>query len=74
MRKHIYAPLAWEEVEDLHAGDSVLLSGTIYTGRDAAHKRLCNLIETGEEFLECTCKSDLRRNDGLICPSREVFA
>lgn len=50
MRKHIYAPLAREEVENLHAGDSVLLSGTIYTGRDAAHKRLCNLIETGEEL------------------------
>ncbi len=34
--------------ESLHAGDSILLSGTVYTARDAAHKRLLSLIESGE--------------------------
>lgn len=44
MMKVIHAPLLPEETTRLRAGDSVLLSGTIYTGRDAAHKRLCALI------------------------------
>ena len=48
MSKRIHAPLLAQELETLRAGDSVLLSGTIYTGRDAAHKRLCALVEKGE--------------------------
>ena len=44
----IEAPLTREEARKLHAGDSVLISGTIYTARDAAHKRLCAMIERGE--------------------------
>ena len=40
-------PLSDEEVEDLRAGDRVLISGVIYTGRDAAHKRLVDLIQSG---------------------------
>ena len=50
MTKTIHVPLDLEEVRSLRAGDSVLLSGTIYTGRDAAHKRLCALIEAGKEL------------------------
>lgn len=41
-------PLSEEMVADLKAGDRVLLSGTIYTGRDAAHKRLVDLLAKGE--------------------------
>ncbi len=41
-------PLSDEEVEGLRAGDRVLISGVIYTGRDAAHKRLIDLIQSGE--------------------------
>ena len=48
MAKVIHAPLQAQELETLRAGDSVLLSGTIYTGRDAAHKRLCAQMEKGE--------------------------
>lgn len=40
-------PLAARDVEALHAGDRVLLSGTIYTARDAAHARLIALLEQG---------------------------
>lgn len=48
MRKVIHAPLLEQEICSLSAGDSVLLSGTIYTGRDAAHKRLCELVNAGK--------------------------
>ena len=41
-------PLTREKVRELHAGDEVLLSGVIYTGRDAAHKRLCALLDEGK--------------------------
>ena len=41
-------PLNDEDVEGLQAGDRVLISGTIYTGRDAAHKRLTDLLKSGE--------------------------
>lgn len=40
MRVKITAPLTKEKVKTLHAGDVVSLSGYIYTGRDAAHKRM----------------------------------
>lgn len=50
MNKVIHAPLLQDEIENLRAGDSVLLSGTIYTGRDAAHKRLCAMLDAGEQL------------------------
>ena len=43
-------PLSDEDVTKLKAGDIVYLSGTIYTARDAAHKRLVDLILNGEEL------------------------
>lgn len=48
MIKHIHAPLAKENACSLRAGDSVYLSGTIYTARDAAHKRLIDLVNNGK--------------------------
>ena len=50
MAKRIQLPITDEDIKDLKAGDSVLLTGTIITGRDAAHKRLFELIEKGEEL------------------------
>ena len=44
------APLTDEDVAKLQAGDVVRLSGTIYTARDAAHKRLCDMLANGEEL------------------------
>ncbi|MGQ9636601.1 MAG: Fe-S-containing hydro-lyase [Thermodesulfobacteriota bacterium] len=41
-------PLKDEDVERLNIGDRVLLSGILYTGRDAAHKRLFDLIQEGK--------------------------
>lgn len=46
----ITTPLTAETLEKLSAGDKVLLSGTIYTARDAAHGRLMELIEKKEEL------------------------
>lgn len=48
--KKITLPLKDEDIKDLKAGDSVLLSGTMITGRDAAHKRFFELIEKGEKL------------------------
>ena len=50
MTKKINLPITDEDIKNLNAGDSVLLTGTIITGRDAAHKRLFELIEKGEEL------------------------
>ena len=44
------APLAKEDIQSLHAGDRVLLSGVIYTARDAAHARLCSALDAGEDL------------------------
>ncbi len=49
-RRRITLPLADGVINDLRAGDSVLLSGVIYTARDAAHKRLSEALELGEEL------------------------
>ncbi len=44
MIKNIHLPLTPEKADDLKCGDSVLLSGVIYTARDAAHQKLYDLI------------------------------
>jgi fumarate hydratase subunit beta len=43
-------PLSDEDVEKLKIGDRILLNGVIYTGRDAAHKRLSDLLTEGKEL------------------------
>jgi fumarate hydratase subunit beta len=43
-------PLSTQDVEKLNIGDKVLLSGVLYTGRDAAHKRLFDLITDEKEL------------------------
>ncbi len=48
--KRITLPLTEEIAKSLHAGDNVLLTGTIYTSRDAGHKRMCEALARGEEI------------------------
>ena len=48
--KHLTAPLSEADIRSLNAGDIVCLSGTILTGRDAAHKRLCALLDENREL------------------------
>ena len=46
----LQTPLTDEDVINLKPGDTVLISGKIYTGRDAAHKRLVDLLEEGKDL------------------------
>lgn len=48
MDRKITLPLTEELAKTLHAGDTVLLSGVIYTSRDAGHKRMCETLAKGE--------------------------
>lgn len=50
MERRITLPLTEEIARTLHAGDQVLLTGTIYTSRDAGHKRMCEALERGESL------------------------
>ena len=50
MQKKITSPFSADVVENLRAGDQVLISGVIYVGRDAAHKRLVETLDKGEKL------------------------
>ena len=50
MEYKLKTPLTAADAAKLRAGDTVLLSGVIYTARDAAHKRLCECLDRGEEM------------------------
>ncbi len=50
MDKHITTPITEEVTNDLHSGDYVYINGTIYVARDAAHKRLMEVLDKGEEL------------------------
>ena len=48
MDRHITAPITKETAKTLHAGDYVYITGTMYTARDAAHKRMQETLQRGE--------------------------
>lgn len=50
MEKHVEVPFLNEEAETFRAGDYIYLSGTIYTARDAAHKRMFEGLAKGEDL------------------------
>lgn len=50
MQHRITTPCPPEALRGLRAGDSVLLSGVVYTARDAAHKRMIELLDAGKEL------------------------
>lgn len=47
---HIHTAELQDAIPELKAGDRVLLSGTVYTSRDAAHKRIFSLLDQGQEL------------------------
>ncbi len=47
---HLKTPLSAEDIEPLRSGDRVTISGIVYTARDAAHRRIIELIEAGKEL------------------------
>ena len=77
MEYRISVPASEEELKKLRAGDSVLLSGTVYTARDAAHKRICECFDNGEpapfelkgarRLLHRFGRADNIRKDGCVC-------
>lgn len=50
MEKYIQAPLNREDIKNLKSGDYVYITGTIYTARDAAHKRMYEALQNGEQL------------------------
>ncbi len=50
MDKHITAPMTNEVLKSLHSGDYVFITGTIYTARDAAHKRMYDRLKEGKSL------------------------
>lgn len=50
MERHIEAPISKETAQTLHAGDYVYITGTIYTARDAAHKRMYEILQEAGEL------------------------
>ena len=50
MEKYIQAPLKREEIKNLKSGDYVYITGTIYTARDAAHKRMYESLQNGDSL------------------------
>ena len=50
MDQYIKAPISQEDINNLHAGDYVYITGTIYTARDAAHKRMYESLQKGENL------------------------
>ena len=50
MKIKLTTPLKTEELKKIKAGDDVYITGYVYTARDAAHKRLVELLEEGKEL------------------------
>ena len=50
MDRHITAPINKETARSLHAGDYVYITGTMYTARDAAHRRMYEILQKGGEL------------------------
>lgn len=51
MDRYINAPMRDEDISVLRAGDYVYITGTVYTARDAAHKRLDEALQKEKNFL-----------------------
>jgi len=56
MERHIKTPITKEIAETLFAGDYIYLTGTIYTARDAAHKRMYETLQEGKKELPINIK------------------
>lgn len=53
MEYKLTTPCAREDLEKLRAGDTLLLTGVVYTARDAAHKRICEALDAGQTLPFC---------------------
>ena len=75
MNRTIQVPISKEDAKSLRAGDYVLLNGTIYTARDAAHKRMYEALAEGKELplergsTDRLARSDNRKPYGQVYPT-----
>lgn len=69
MHHIIHTPLLIEKVKELHAGDTILINGVIYSARDAAHKRMMELLKEGKP-LPVDVRDQILYYVGP-CPARE---
>ena len=77
MEKHIKVPMTREEAKQLKAGDYVYLTGTIYTARDAAHKRMQETLTAGKELpisIDGTIIPRRGREDRSVLQDRQLRA
>jgi len=79
MDKRITTPITEEITKDLKAGDYVYITGTIYVARDAAHKRMIEALDRGEqlpiEIENATIYYHLQERDGQsVLPDRQQQA
>ena len=63
MEKRISTPLTDDVVENLRVGDKVLITGYIYTARDAAHKRMVEALQKGRHVV--TANKHLLAEEGV---------
>ena len=77
MEKHIKVPMTREEAKQLKAGDYVYLTGTIYTARDAAHKRMqetrCR-FQSAEQLFTIWDRPRRGREDRSVLQDRQLRA
>ena len=60
MQYKLTTPVTRKDLAPLRAGDTVLLSGTVYTARDAAHQRMMELLDRGEHLRHSNPEQPLR--------------
>lgn len=68
MDKHIKTPITTEDTKRLHAGDYVYISGTIYVARDAAHKRMMEVLDQIGEELRGLSEEEIRKKSASSLP------
>ena len=71
MEKHLNVPANTEELAELKSGDYVYLTGTIYTARDAAHKRMYEILQKGGEEKAARLARKVGRTGGTA--ARGIF-
>ena len=73
MDKHISAPISDEDAKELRAGDYVYITGTIYTARDAAHKRMAEALAAGEPLPIDMKNNIIYTDESLAVDSKNTF-
>ena len=75
MNKYIQVPIKKSDIENLKTGNSVMISGTIYVARDAAHKRMQEMLDAKQKLpFELENNLDNSSNNAIASFLRFKFA